>query len=186
MFAAQAVDAALRVHGDGVRSVAQGWAGYMTLGRALARQPMDPRLRQAYQRFAEESGLTPPRIPLEGVALAPVDEEDAAALGAGVGELAGILGALAIAVDPDRLDASMALLEPVFGDTEIDVAVVPTEDPHSLFTRGRVVLARWESELVAEAEGAGMPVHPYGMPDPFAERPDAERWQTLDPDLCLP
>jgi hypothetical protein len=43
-----------------------------------------------------------------------------------------------------------------------------------------VVFARWGSDVVAEAEGAGLPVYPYAMPDPFAEPPDVRLWQALD------
>lgn len=186
MVAAQTADAAWRLHADGIRRVAQGWAGYMTLGRALARQPRDARLHQAYPAFVTESGLAPPRIPFEAIARAPTSEEDAAALAAGATGLGELLGTLAITVEPERLDDAMRLLEPAFGNTVLDVAVVPTDDHRALFTPGRVVLARWGSDVVAQAEDAGVPVHPYAIPDPFAEPPDTERWQALDVDACLP
>jgi hypothetical protein len=66
------------------------------------------------------------------------------------------------------------------------VAVVPTEDPAELFVPGRTVLARWGSDLVAEAENALLPVHPYALPSLFAVPPDQGRWQTLDAGAALP
>jgi hypothetical protein len=181
MVAAQAAAAGTVLHGDGIRRVAGGrWAGYMTVGRALARKPEDFGLRALYASFARESGLAAPQIPFEAVAPAPSDAGEAAALAAAVEEIGGLLASLAIAVAPDRVDESMALLEPAFGDTDLAVDVIPTADVAELFAAGRLVLARWGSDLVAQAEEAAMPVYPYAMPDPFAEPPDVRLWQALD------
>jgi hypothetical protein len=186
MVAAQGAAVAHQLHTDGIRRVTQGWAGYMTAGRALARRPLDAMLAIVYPNLVAESGLERPSVPLDAVTVAPGDVDDAAALGALVEELGPLLGALAIAVDPDGVDDAMRLLEPVFGDTDLEVAVIPTRDYRELLVPGRVVFARWGSDVVAEAEGAGLPVYPYAMPDPFAEPPDTDRWQALDAAACLP
>jgi GT2 family glycosyltransferase len=186
MVAAIAAATARNLHADGIRRVGEGWAGYMTVGKALARQPGDNGLRGMYHAMVGESGLTPPGIPLEGVTAAPEDAGGAAALGAAVAELGPLLERLAIAVHPERVDAAMALLEPHFGDTELDVAVIPAEDPRELYRPGRVVLARWGSDDITEAEDAGLPVHPYAMPDPFGRPPDPDMWETVDPSGNLP
>ena len=95
-------------------------------------------------------------------------------------ELGSLLERLAIAVPTEGVDDAMALLEPHFGDTELDVSVIPTDDPADLYKPGRVVIAKWGSDDVAQAESAGLPVHPYAMPDPFAQPPDPEKWETVD------
>ena len=87
-------------------------------------------------------------------------------------KLGPLLGQLTIAAVPERLEATMALLEPWFGAAELDVAVVPTVDHRELITPGRLVLARWGSELIREAEDAGVPVYPYDLPDPFSGPPN--------------
>jgi glycosyltransferase involved in cell wall biosynthesis len=185
MVASIAAATAHNLHRDGIRRVSDGWAGYMTVGRALARQPGDNGLRGLYYTMVGESGLTAPGIPLDGVTSAPGSAADAAALAAAVAELGALLERLAIAVYPDRVDEAMALLEPHFGETELDVAVVPTQSPAELYRPGRIVLARWGSDAVAEAEAAGLPVYPYAMPDPFADPPDPDKWETVDPDATL-
>jgi hypothetical protein len=186
MVAAQAVSAATVLHGDGIRRVTGGrWAGYMIAGRALARQPNDAGVRALYERFALESGLAAPHIPFEAVAPAPESAAEAAALAATVREIGQLLGSLAIAVAPARVDEAIPLLEPAFGDTDLLVDVIPADDVGELFAPGRLVLARWGSDLVAQAEEAGMPVYPYAMPDPFAQPPDLATWQALDVAACL-
>jgi hypothetical protein len=186
MVAAIGSATARNLHADGIRRVGQGWAAYLVVGKALARQPADAGLRGMYHAMVGESGLTAPPVPFEGVASAPVDREDAAAFAAGIAELGPLLERLAIAVHPDAVDAAMALLEPHFGETELDVAVIPAEDPRELYLPGRIVLARWGSDAVDVAEGAGLPVHPYAMPDPFGEPADPGMWETVDPEGNLP
>jgi hypothetical protein len=186
MVAAIAAATARNLHVDGIRRVSEGWAGYMIVGRALARQPGDATLRGMYHAMVGESGLTAPPVPFEAVTAAPESAEDAAALGAAVAELGSLLERLAIAVHPERVDESMALLEPHFGDTELDVAVIPTEDPRELYRPGRLVLARWGTDAVAQAEDAGLPVHPYAMPDPFGHPADPDMSETVNPAGNLP
>jgi hypothetical protein len=128
----------------------------------------------------------PPHFPWDAVALAPADEGDAADLAAAIDRLGPLVATLGIAVAPDGADDALRLLEPHFGDSAVDVAIVPTEDPSELLVPGRVVLARWGSDLVARAEDARLPVHPYALPSLFAVPPDTERWQALDPAAALP
>ena len=174
------------LHEDGIRRVRQGWAGYMTVGRAFARLPGDPQLRQMYLAYVGQSDLVPPRLPFDAVALAPETEEDAARLGGLVDLLGPLLGALAIAVAPDRVEAAMGLLEPYFGDTELEVSIVPTERVADLLVPGRLALARWGSEFVAEAEAAGVPVQPYAMPDRFEQPASSVKWESFDAAAALP
>jgi len=181
MVAAIAAATARNLHADGVRRVEQGWAAYMIVGKALCRQPDDTGLRGMYHAMVGESGLTAPGIPFEGVTAAPESAEDAAGLAAGVAELGPLVERLAIAVHPDRVDDAMALLEPHFGDTELDVAVIPAEDARAVYRPGRLAIARWGSDAVLQAEAAGLPVHPYAMPDPFGQPPDPQKWETVDP-----
>jgi GT2 family glycosyltransferase len=171
---------------SGLTRVTQGWAGYLAMGRALARQPHDQQLRAGYDDLLKAAGLAPPRAPYDAVARAPVDAVDAAALAATAHAIMPLLARLVIATDPDRVDAVMALLEPCFGTTELDVVVVPTTDHRELILPGCLVVARWGSDLVEEAEEAGVPVYPYDIPDPFVQPPDASRWQTVDIQRCLP
>ena len=174
------------LHEDGIRRVGRGWAGYMTVGRALARSPADPQIRNMYLTYVGESGLHQPRLPFDAVALAPETEEDAAGLGGLVDRLGPLLGALAIAVAPDRVDQAMGLLEPYFGDTDLEVSIVPTETTKDLLLPGRVALARWTSDFVVEAEEAGVPVQPYAMPDRFEQPAETARWEIFDADAALP
>jgi hypothetical protein len=186
-FVAGVSTSAARVlHADGIRRVEQGWAAYMLVGRALALQPHGQGLRSLYETFVSESGLVPPRLPFEAVALAPGDAGEAAALAAAVTELGELLGQLAIAVEEGRAEEAMALLEPHFGESSLDVALLPTGQPAELLRPGRIALARWGGEFVAQAEAAAVPVYPYAMPDPFADPPDPSAWQTVDPAACLP
>jgi glycosyltransferase involved in cell wall biosynthesis len=185
MMAANLENVAHVLHSDGVRRVRQGWAGYMTLGRALARAPEDPRLRDKYLAYVGESGLYPPRLPYDAVAPAPDTEDDAAALRGLVDRLGPLLGALAIAVEPDGAERAMGLLEPFFGDTEEDVSIVPTETTKDLLLPGRLALARWESDFVAQAEDAGVPVQPYAMPDRFRQPAETARWEIFDAGRAL-
>jgi len=180
MVAAIAAATAHNLHRDGIRRVSDGWAAYMTVGKALVRQPADNGLRGLYYSMVGESRLTAPGIPFDAVTTAPGSAEDASALAAAVEELGALLERLAIAVPPDRVDDAMALLEPHFGETALDVAVIPTDDAQELYRPGRLVIARWGSADVANAEGAGLPVHPYAMPDPFGRPPDPEKWETVD------
>jgi Glycosyl transferase family 2 len=186
MVAVVHADAARDMRGVGITRVAQGWADYLAMGRALARLPHNSSLLANYDARVNAAGLVPPVAPYEAVACAPADAADAEALAAAAHELGPLLGRLLIATDPDGLEATMVLLEPCFGGTELDVAVVPTVDHRELFVPGRLALARWGSELIGEAEGTGVPVYPYDIPDPFSRPPDESRWETVNAQGCLP
>jgi hypothetical protein len=186
MVAVAHAHAASVSNGAGLTRVTDGWAAYMLMGRGLARLPLEPRLREAYLALVAGAGLCPPQLPAEAIAAAPRSPQDAAALGATVAELGALVSQLVIAVDGDELDDAVALLEPVFAATELEIDVVVTSDPVQLAAPGRLGLAPWGSSLVAAFEHAGMPVHPIAMPDPFLARPDGERWETVDASACLP
>ncbi|MFZ1997713.1 MAG: glycosyltransferase [Solirubrobacteraceae bacterium] len=173
------------LHEDGIRRVERGWAGYMVMGRGLARVPADAELREAYLTLVIASDLAAPAFPLEAVAPLPERPEDVAGLAAAVRELDGLLGRVLIAVAPDDAQRAFARLEPAFGDTDTDVALVTTTDPLSLLEPGRIALARWGSDLVAAAEARRVPVHPYAIPSRFDDPPDETVWQTVDRDACL-
>ena len=179
-------DVAADLSSAGLRRVSDGWAAYMVMGRALARQPQDAGLIGSYLALVQAAGLQRPSLPCEAVAAAPQTEQEAVALGTAAAELGPLLAQLSVAVDPDGIDAVMALLEPVFGASALDVAVVPAADPVALAAPGRLGLALWGSPLAGAFEAAGVPVHPIAIPDPFLVRPDAERWETVDAAACLP
>ncbi|HMJ33089.1 MAG TPA: glycosyltransferase [Baekduia sp.] len=185
MVALAFVDAANTLSRSGILRLAQGWSGYMAMGRALQRRPDDAGLRAQYAAKVTEAGLVAPELPWAGVARAPQDAADAAALGEAVETLEGLLASLTVAVEPDALDGAMALLEPVFGETALPVAVTPGVSDADLLVPGRLTLARWGSELVSASEAAGVPVFPYAFPQPFARRPDPGLWETVDPAGCL-
>jgi hypothetical protein len=170
---------------SGILRVAQGWAAYMAVLRALARAPHDHAIRQECRRQVLAAGLHPVEFPCDAAAQAPLAAADAEALGAAVGELAPLVGRLVLQVDPSAVDTAMAVLEPVFGGIDLDVVLAPGTTEAELLLPGRLVLAPWRSEFVAVAEAAGMPVYPYNRPDPFVTPPDPERWQTVDLDGCL-
>jgi hypothetical protein len=176
----------VNLHRAGIQRVSQGWAGYMAMGRRLVRVPHAPLAYESYCQLVAASGLAAPSLPFEAVAAAPADAEDAWALGSAVDELGTLLRQLVVAVHPDEVEETIELLDPVFGQTELDVALTPVTDPLVLITHGRLALARWGSPFVELAEGVGVPVHPYALPDPFAEPPDPERWQTVNPAAALP
>jgi glycosyltransferase involved in cell wall biosynthesis len=165
--------------------VAQGWAAYMAMLRALARTPDDPAIRDELNRQVLAAGLHPIELPGDAAAQAPLVAADAEALGAAVRELGPLVGRLVLQVDADAADAAMAVLEPVFAGIDLDVVLAPATTEAELLLPGRLVLAAWGSEFVAVAEAAGVPVYAYNLPDPFAVPPDPERWQTLDLDACL-
>jgi hypothetical protein len=175
-------EVAVQLDRGGVRRVTQGWAGYMAAGRRLALVPGNPVAFEQYQQLIVAAGLVPSSQPLVAATVAP---DDPAALGAAVEELGGLLAGLNIAVDPERVDETMELLGPVFGETELDVALIPTADPLQVLTPGRIALLPWGSDLVAVAEDAGVPVYPYAFPDPFAVPPDRELWEAVDPARCI-
>jgi hypothetical protein len=185
LVAASYASAAQGLHDAGVRRLEQGWAGYMLMGRALARVPSDHAILAAYLNLVIESDLAAPSFPLEAVAQLPGPAEDLAGLAAGVRELDGLLGRVLIAVTPDHAQRAFAQLEPAFGETDIDVALVTTTDPLELLEPGRIALARWGSDFVAAAEARRVPVHPYGVPNRFDEPPNQTLWQTVDRDACL-
>jgi hypothetical protein len=186
MVAVANAHAASVSNGAGITRVADGWAAYMLMARALARLPLEPRLREAYLALVAGAGLCPPQMPAEAIAAAPRSPQDTAALAAAIGELGALVSQLVIAVDGDGLDDAVALLEPVFGSSGLEVDVVVTSDPVALAAPGRLGLAPWGSPLVADFEDAGIPVHPIALPDPFLARPDGERWETVDASACLP
>lgn len=185
LVAASAAYVAQGLHESGIRRLTQGWAGYMVMGRALARVPADQAMREAYLNLVTASDLAAPAFALEAVAQLPGDPEDVAALAAGVRELDGLIGRVLIAVTPDDAQRAFAQLEPAFGETETDVALVSTTDPLSLLEPGRIAVARWGSDFVAAAEGRGVPVYPYAVPNRFDDPPDQMLWQTVDRDACL-
>ena len=147
MVATNLATVARILHEDGIRRVAQGWAGYMTLGRALARVPTDGGLRAAYEAYVSESDLAVPRLPFDAVTVTPESAADARALHALADRLGPLLASLAIVVDPDGVDDAMAVIEPVFGDTHLDVAIIPTADVGELLLPGRLAIARWGIRL---------------------------------------
>jgi glycosyltransferase involved in cell wall biosynthesis len=177
---------AFALHNAGIRKVERGWAGYMAVGRALARTPDDPRVLEQYRVFVKAAGLVAPSLPLVAVAEPPRDAQDALALGATVDELGMLLGSVIVGVSPDRVDSAVELLKPVFGETATEIVLVPTLDVPALISPGRIALARWGSRFVARAEDRGVPVYPYAIPNPFDSPPDMARWQTVDCDACLP
>lgn len=174
------------LHRDGIRRVRQGWAGYMTAGRALTHLPEDPKIRDWYLGFVRESGLVPPHVPFDAVAVTPETEADAAALAGLVERLGTLVTSLAIAARPDRAEQAMTLLEPYFGDTALDVSIVPTEEPADLLEPGRLALAKWKSDFAVQAEEAHVPVQPYALPDRFAQPAEAARWEIYDAAAALP
>ena len=174
------------LHEVGNRRAKDGWAAYIAMGRALAHAPGDTLALQRYRLLLNEAGLVAPVVPLETVAEPPRDEHEARALLRTVEELGVLLGRVVVGVDPGEIECAFELLEPVFGETEADVALVPVSDPLELIVPGRLALARWGSELVGQVEQRGVPVYPYAIPDPFDTPPDTARWQALDAVACLP
>lgn len=186
LVAASHVEMAICMKREGVFRVADGWAEYLVLGRALARQPHDPDLQAKYRDSVTAAGLAPPRTPWQAVSRGPESPADAEALARTVVELEPLLAQLLVGVAPDRVESTLALLDPHFGAHALDVAIVPTHDVAELYAPGRVVLARWQSDEVVAAEAAGLPVHAVALPDQFREAPDPARWQIIDPALALP
>ncbi|HET6508905.1 MAG TPA: glycosyltransferase [Baekduia sp.] len=176
---------ATSLHEAGIRRVADGWASYTALLRALARTPGDHGLRERLQALMAESGLAPASVPLEVVGDAPRDAGEAAALAAALAELRPLTGRVLLAVDDDDAREAANLLEPWRGDALPEVVLATGETTAALLRPGRLALARWGDELVARAEDAGVPVFPYAMPDPFAAAPDPARFETLDPAAAL-
>lgn len=177
---------AAQLNGSGILRVAQGWAAYMTMGRALARMPGDPHALESYRSLVGAAGLIAPDVPFEAVAEPPRDEHEADELRLAVEELGRLLRRVLVVIPPDGVGAAVELLEPVFGEHEIQVELVPSDEPLALVRPGRIAIARWGSQFVAQVEARGVPVHPYGLPDPFAAPPDVTRWQSLDAAACLP
>jgi glycosyltransferase involved in cell wall biosynthesis len=186
LVAASHAEMAICVNREGFRRVADGWAEYLVLGRALARQPHDQGLQARYRDSVLAAGLVPPRTPWQAVARGPDTAADAEELARTVAELGPLIAALFLAVPANLVDSRLALLEPYFGAHALDVAIVPTDDVRELYAPGRVVLAGWQSDDVVAAEAAGLPVHAIALPDQFREAPDPARWQIIDPALALP
>ena len=173
---------------SGIRRCTDGWAAYMLMMRALARHSDKPGILADYVWTVEGAGLAAPPLPVEAVLIEEGDgfERWAPDIERTVEELAPILARVIVGIAPDRVDAVSSVLEPVFGDSALDVVLTPVADPFTLLTPGRLALAPWGSPLVASAEAIGVPVHPYGIPDPFAREPDLEMWEAMDPAACLP
>jgi glycosyltransferase involved in cell wall biosynthesis len=186
VVAASYASAADGLHDAGIRRLERGWAGYMVMGRALARTPRDPAVLERYRTMITASDLMPPAFPLEAVAELPADAQGVGALAAGVHELSGLLGRVLVGIAPDDADSAFTRLEPAFGETDTDVALVTTTDPLSLLEPGRIALAHWGSDFVAAAEARRVPVYPYAVPNRFDQPPDETHWQTVDRDACLP
>lgn len=185
MVASSHVKMALELHDVGLRRAGGGWASYVAMGRALVLRPSDAELRVAYATLIRSAGLHVPDLPADAVATAPATATEAEALAAAAHDLGPLLGRLVIAADPSTLDVAMPFLDAVFGEADLDVLVLPTDDVGSLLTPGRLALAEWGGEGAARAEAAGVPVFPYAMPDPFAAPPDADRWETVDAARCV-
>lgn len=169
----------------GRRRVAEGFAGYMLISRAFTRTPYDPALYAHYHSLVATAGLVPPPRQFEAAAAAPAGPEEAGALARTAAGFGPLMERLHIAVEPERLDATMELLDPVFGDGHLDVVLVPADAPAQVIEPGRLALARWGSPFVALAEGLGVPVHPWDVPNPFDEEPDFARWQMLEAESAL-
>lgn len=182
MFASTAV----MLHHDGLHRVIDGWGAYMVMGRAVLRQPNDPAMRDAYLTLVRASGLTTPDIPFDAVAIAPVDAGEAGKLAATVAELAPLLARLTIAVPAEQVDTTLHLLEPHFGQTALEVGLMPTNDWGELLVPGRLAVVPWGSPEVEISESAGLPVHPIDLPNRFDRAPDGSRWETVDAAACLP
>jgi len=172
--------AARDVAESGVHRIADGWPAYVAAGRALALVPGDPRMRAAWTEHVAAAGLRVPRFPLRAVAHAPRDAAGAAQLAATAEALGPLLAGLTLACDGAELDAAMVLLEPVFGDAALDVAVVPDVADADLLAAGDVTLAPWGADLVAASEAADVPVLPYAIPRPFDNPPDPAMWETVE------
>jgi hypothetical protein len=164
----------------GRRRVADGFSSYMSLSRALARVPQDEGIYAQFAVQVHAAGLTVPTRPFEAVAEAPLDAGEARQLADAVFGLGPLVERLILAVAPERVDATMEALDPVFGDSDLDVVLTPAADLVAVLVPGRLVIARWGSDAVPLAEGNGIPVHPYGIPDPFAGPPDAGMWQIVE------
>jgi glycosyltransferase involved in cell wall biosynthesis len=176
------------LHAGGIRRVAQGWAAYMAVVRALARTPDDAAIRDELRQLMLATGLHPLAFPGEVVARAPLTAEGAAGLAAGLEELGPLVGRVLLQVDADAADAAMALLAPVFEDgalAGLDVALTPGVTDAQMLQPGRLALTPWGSDLIAVAEAAGVAAYPYDVPDPFSTPPDLARWQTIDLERCL-
>jgi len=184
-LAASRASMAEQLHAGGVRRVADGWAGYMLMGRAAACLPANPELAERWRSLIAHSGLAVPATPVSAVAIAPADAADLAALAAGVAELGELAAQVIVAVEPGSAERVLAQLQPTFGDTSTDVVLAPTDDPVSLLEPGRIALVRWGSPLVGAAEARSVPVYPYAVPNRFDDPPDQSRWQTVDAAACL-
>jgi hypothetical protein len=164
----------------GRRRAADGFAGYAMLSLAMARAPYDQELYHQYALLVQTAGLSIPPRQFEAVAVAPADADEARQLADAVLPLGPLVTQLIVAVPSARVDETMELLDPAFGDAGLDVVITPTDDVAALIGHGRVVVARFGSDLVGLAEGLGVPVHPYGVPNRFDSPPDAEISQVVE------
>ena len=158
----------LHAHGTGARARAFGHVGSRTLQGAGPRG----RAHSAGAAGGWSRGCSE-------------DEREAAALAALAGELGPLLARLVVAADESRVEATAALLEPLFGEAELPV-VLTQADPAEILAPGSVALARWGSEFVRLAEERGVAVQPYAIPNPFERAPDRSLWETVDAAGCLP
>ena len=102
MVALAFVDAANTLSRSGILRIAQGWAGYMAMGRAVARVPHDAGLLAHYRHKVAEAGLVAPEAPWHAVTAAPADAAGADALAQAAHDLAPLLGRLSIGVAARR------------------------------------------------------------------------------------
>ena len=179
------LEIAVVLKGDGVNRIGDGWGAYMAMGRRLMHLPDGSEAFEEYRQFISAAGLIPPMLPVEAVAFAPASAEDAAALAGAAAELGARLGRLIVCVEPDRVEEAMRLLGPHFEDAALDVGLFPTPDGLAELRPGRLVLAPWGSELIAQSEERAVPVFPYAIPNPFDRPLDPELWETVDASACL-
>jgi glycosyltransferase involved in cell wall biosynthesis len=168
------------LHDSGSRRVVErGWASYMLQTRALALEPHDPEMRARFEWHMQAAGLVAPALPIQAVAAAPENAEEGLELLAATEALGGLLERLLIVVEPERQQAAIQVLEPLFGETELDAVLVPTDQPLMELVPGRLTIARWGAPIIAASEAAGVPVWPYAVPNPFDKPADPERWEVL-------
>jgi hypothetical protein len=170
----------LRRHGH-VRGEG-GTSAYALAWLALREVPGDAALAQELLRDLAEAGFALPLLPLDLVVPlgdAPSDGVACAADEAVRLARAGLVARLLFTVDPDRVDAAVATLEPALSGVEAQL--VPLADPLDALEQGRSVLVPFGSPLVDAAEALGVPAFPYDHPDPFARALDPARWETVSP-----
>jgi GT2 family glycosyltransferase len=164
------------------RAGAGGHAAYALAAQALCLAPADASVRDLFTGQVARADLAVPALPLHAVAIPAVDRREVAAAIAHARALdeAGLLATFALAVRPDDVDAMVALAEPeLAAGPELDIDLVPGEQPQELWVPGSVALAPFGSRAAADAEQLGVPALLHSMPDPFGSRADPARYQTL-------